>query len=133
MKKLLLLGLIAALISGPVFARTWKSADGSKTFEGNLRSYDKNRGMVSVVTKDGKLLNFSQDILSGEDREFLLSQEAAKSGSAQPGDLTAELEKTKVGKQMASAKLKLVEKKRFASAKLAKAPEFYILYFSASW
>jgi hypothetical protein len=133
MKSLFKLGLIGALISCPLYARTWKSADGTKSFEGTLRSYDKNRGTVSVVTNEGKLLNFNQSFLSGEDREFLVSQEAAKSTPAQPADFTAELEKTKVGKQVSDAKLKLVEKKGFASAKLAKAPEFYILYFSASW
>ncbi len=133
MRNFLLWGLFGTLISGSVFAKTWKSADGSKTFEATFRSYDKNRGTVSVVTQDGKLLTFKQEILSGEDREFILSQEAAQSSPAQPADFTAELEKTKVGKQVANAKLKLVDKKRFASAKLAKAPEFYILYFSASW
>ena len=130
MKRIFLLVAIVGLLSGDARARTWKSSDGTKTFEGTLRSYDKNTGTVKVINARGQLLTFNQSVLSGEDREFLLAESLKSSG---PADPTAELEKTKVGKQVAGAKLKLVDGKRFKSAKLDKAPEYYILYFSASW
>lgn len=133
MKKLVFYSAMAALLLAPAHARTWKSADGSKTFEGTLRSYDKNSGTVKVVTDGGTMITFHQSVLSGDDREFLLSEESRTSLSSEPADFTAELEKTKVGKLVAAAKLQLVDKKHFKSAKLAKAPEYYILYFSASW
>lgn len=77
-------------------------------------------------------MTFNHDLLCGEDREFLLS-ESVRGASDEPKDFTAELEKTKVGKQISKAKLQLVNGRRFKKAKLTKAPEYYILYFSASW
>lgn len=129
MKRLWLITAIAAL-SIDASARTWKSADGTKTFEGDLRSYDKNSGTVKVVINNGSMLTFNDSLLSGEDREFLLSQEAKTS---EPADIEAQLEQTKVGKQIAGTKLEKVDGRRFKTAELDKAPEYYILYFSASW
>lgn len=54
-------------------ARTWKSADGSKTFEGELKSYNASTGEV-VVVRNGKDMTFKQDILSGEDIEWLKTE-----------------------------------------------------------
>lgn len=55
-------------------ARTWTSADGSKTFEGELRSYDPVSGNVGVTRSDGKAVEFNQDKLSAEDGIFLQQQ-----------------------------------------------------------
>ena len=41
-------------------ARTWTSADGSKTFEGELQSYDAGSGTVTVTLPNGKQMNFSK-------------------------------------------------------------------------
>jgi hypothetical protein len=57
-----------------VSARTWTSADGSKTFEGDLRSYDPTTGMVGVTQSNGKLVEFNQDKLSAADGAFLEQQ-----------------------------------------------------------
>ena len=38
--------------------RTWTSADGSKTFEGELQSYDAASGKVSVTLLYGKRMAF---------------------------------------------------------------------------
>ncbi len=54
-------------------ARTWKSADGSKTFEGELKSYNASTGEV-VVVRNGKDMTFKQDVLSGEDIEWLKTE-----------------------------------------------------------
>jgi hypothetical protein len=48
-------------------------------------------------------------------------------------DVTAELEKTMLGKMVSSVKLQLVDGKSFTESKLTKVPEYYIIYFSASW
>jgi len=64
------------LLSAPSSARTWKSADGSKTFEGELVSYDEKTGAVKVSIS-GVAGNFNQNILSQEDIEFLKQQAAA--------------------------------------------------------
>ncbi len=52
-------------------ARTWTSADGSKTFEGELHAYDAATGKVSVKVPGGKLLSFTQDKLSAADIAYV--------------------------------------------------------------
>lgn len=54
-------------------ARTWTSADGSKTFEGKLQSYDAVSGKVSVILRNGKSITFQKDLLSEDDIDFLSS------------------------------------------------------------
>ncbi len=54
-------------------ARTWTSADGSKTFEGKLQSYDAVSGKVSVILRNGKSITFQKDLLSEDDIGFLSS------------------------------------------------------------
>jgi hypothetical protein len=55
-------------------ARTWTSADGSKTFEGELNSYDPATGSLSVKLANGKVMNFNQNKLSEADTDFLKVQ-----------------------------------------------------------
>ena len=52
-------------------ARTWTSSDGSKTFEGELKSYDAASGTVTVAQAGGKFMKFQQDKLSAADIAFL--------------------------------------------------------------
>lgn len=114
------IGLISAQ------ARTWTSADGSKTFEGDFRSYNESTGIVQVIT-NGRLLNVPQDKLSSEDIEWIKSEgmKAAAPASAEPSGA--------VGMEVAKAKLQRLDGNRFKSADLTKDPEFYIFYYSASW
>jgi hypothetical protein len=78
----LLLQLAAAflLVLG-VQARTWTSADGSKTFEGELQSYDAASGKVSVTLPNRKRMNFTQDKLSEDDIAWLKKNGARSGGS----------------------------------------------------
>lgn len=55
----------------PADGRTWTSSDGSKTFEGELLSYNSATGAVGVTLANGKQLTFNQDKLSEADIEFL--------------------------------------------------------------
>lgn len=63
--------VVAALLSGPAFAREWTSSDGAKRFEGELQSYDPDTGAVGVLLPNGKVMKFKQDKLSAEDIAFL--------------------------------------------------------------
>jgi hypothetical protein len=54
-------------------ARTWTSADGAKTFEGDLRSYDEATEMVTVKIAGGPVRKFKHDALSADDISFLKS------------------------------------------------------------
>ncbi|MFM7182166.1 MAG: sialate O-acetylesterase [Verrucomicrobiales bacterium] len=74
-------GLLAMFALG-VQARTWTSPDGSKTFEGELKSYDPATGMVGVTLANGKELVFKQDKLSADDIAFL--QEKGATGTPPP-------------------------------------------------
>ena len=63
-------------------ARTWTSADGSKTFEGKLQAYDAVSGKVSVVLPNGKSITFQKDLLSEDDISFL-SATASRPGKVE--------------------------------------------------
>lgn len=65
----------------PTWGRTWTSADGAKTFEGDLVSYDVATGTVSVNTPTGTR-NFKQAILSAADIAFLKQQGTAPPSSS---------------------------------------------------
>ena len=59
----LILAATAILLLPGTDARTWTSADGAKTFEGELKTYDPATGMVGVTLPTGKLMKFSQKVL----------------------------------------------------------------------
>lgn len=128
MKKIIILTSCLLLLAGSCFARTWKSADGSKTFEGTLRSYDAESGSVTVVV-NGRPMTFPQDKLSAEDIAFL-KEEEAKMSQVDPEEALAE---TEVGAKMLRAKLHQLDGKRYKRTKLDRAPDFYFFYYSASW
>ncbi len=74
----------AILLFCSVQARTWTSSDGSKTFEGELKSYEPASGMVGVTLSNGKSLNFNQSKLSEADILFLLEQGKIAAPSKEP-------------------------------------------------
>jgi hypothetical protein len=74
MFRSLLAAAIASLLLAGTHARTWTSSDGSKTFEGELVSYDPATGIVGVALRNGKVMNFNQDKLSEADTDFLKIQ-----------------------------------------------------------
>jgi Protein of unknown function (DUF1588)/Protein of unknown function (DUF1592)/Protein of unknown function (DUF1585)/Planctomycete cytochrome C len=90
--------VVALLISlcTAVSARPWTSADGSKTFSGELVSYDAAAGLVKVATAGG-VKTFSQSVLSAADIEFVKAQAAVApaadaAGLVVPKDLEILLE-----------------------------------------
>ena len=62
---------IASLLISGSQARTWTSADGTKTFEGELKTYDPRIGVVVVALANGTSRHFEQDKLSAADIAFL--------------------------------------------------------------
>jgi hypothetical protein len=88
MKNLIQALAIFSFTSLPIHARTWTSADGAKTFEGELASYDPATGMVGVKLANGKMMNFAQKVLSEADITFLDKQgkvEAPAAGNSSVG------------------------------------------------
>lgn len=83
----LILASFASLLLTTAHARTWTSADGTKTFEGDLKSYDPATGLVEVTLSNGKKMNFSQKVLSEGDITFL--QEKGKVNASDTKTSTA--------------------------------------------
>ncbi|MCF7675324.1 MAG: sialate O-acetylesterase [Akkermansiaceae bacterium] len=86
---------LALLLLTGAEARTWTSADGAKTFEGELRSFDAAAGKVTVTLPNGKSISFMQDKLSAEDIAFV-KENASKlpasgpAGKSSLGAITAD-------------------------------------------
>ena len=135
LRLLLATASLALLSQESLTARTWTSADGSKTFEGKLRAVDENRITVSVLMKGGKLVTFATSLLSEKDNAFLKGEEAQMILARLADEGAAEaLQNQKIGKRLTKAGiLSKIEGEVFANHQLTRAPEYYIGYFSASW
>ncbi|MFK7852406.1 MAG: hypothetical protein AB8D78_15635, partial [Akkermansiaceae bacterium] len=79
--RLLSWSIVSLLLATPAMARTWKSADGSKTFEGELVSYDAKTGTVKVSIS-GVTGTFEESILSEADVAFLKQHATTPKGLA---------------------------------------------------
>lgn len=66
-----LMTAIAVLMITGAHAKTWKSADGNKTFIGELTSYDAKTGLVKVTLSNGKPITFNRKLLSKADINYL--------------------------------------------------------------
>lgn len=119
MKTPLLLSLLL-LGSQLTSARDWISADGSKVFEGDLQAYDEATGQVTMLIA-GETVTFSKDTLSKGDIAHLANYKEA------------EKNRTSIAQFLAKDKLSLLKDGKFAETKLAKKPEYFLIYYSASW
>ena len=69
-------------------ARIWTSADGNKTFEGELKEYNVATGKVTVTMGNGKVVSFKQEVLSADDIAWLVengTKTSSRSSSQQAG------------------------------------------------
>jgi hypothetical protein len=62
---------VASLLFTEAQARTWTSADGADTYEGELKAYNPATGLVRVTLADGKEMVFSKSVLSPADIAYL--------------------------------------------------------------
>ncbi len=83
MKTIFHILYIISLTTLGIHARTWKSADGKSTFEGELIAYNAGTGEVTV-DRAGKRITFKQQMLSASDIEFLKNWKAAPSPTPAP-------------------------------------------------
>lgn len=109
--------LMAGVLS--LSARTWTSADDSKQLEGEFKYFDTEKGEVAIEVK-GELVKFDLDKLSQDDQDFVKAQ----GEEARTIDVAGLLSKAKVH-QLGDGKFKEVP----FEAK----PDYYLVYFSASW
>jgi predicted nucleic acid-binding Zn-ribbon protein len=75
---------ITSLVLSVAQARTWTSTDGTKTFEGELLSYDPRIGVVTVALASGTNMHFEQDKLSAADIAYVKTYFEAPPTKAAP-------------------------------------------------
>ncbi len=128
MKKniLLILILSSPCLLGDLHTRTWTSADGDQTFTGDYISHTEDK---VTVRKNGKIRTIPQSLLSQADITWLSTQNTKKQP---PSDTTPAPDLGKIGEKI-KGKLTLFNGKRYARYTMTKTPEYYLLYFSASW
>lgn len=78
---------VACVFAVSVNARTWTSANGAKTFQGELKSYDVASGKVTVTKPNGRHMTFKQDKLSADDVTWLKENGGSESGASQPSKI----------------------------------------------
>lgn len=119
MKTTLILSL---LLAGFHFsaARDWISADGSRVFEGDLQDYDETTGQVTMLIA-GETVTFSKDTLSKGDIKHLANYKEA------------EKNRVSIAQFLAKDKLSILKDGKFTETQLQKKPEYFLIYFSASW
>ena len=128
-KTLLTIGLCAGLGTGLAAGRSWTSADGSKTFEGEFESYDEDANKVTV-NKGGRSMTFSLSILSDADQAWVKEQPSVQDKAAEAEQQEA-FANSDLGKSL--KKMQIVDGKRFAKYEYESPPKYFILYYSASW
>jgi hypothetical protein len=88
MKRLIPILAILSLTALSASARTWKSADGKSTFEGELIAYNAGTGEVTV-DRGGKRITFKQQVLSAGDIDFLKNWKATPATEPKPAESSA--------------------------------------------
>lgn len=126
---LLAIGVCLGLGSGFAAGRTWTSADGSKTFEGDFESYDAAANKVTV-TKAGRPMTFSLDIVSDDDQAWVKQQPSQQALEAAAEAMTA-FNDSELGKTL--KKMVRLEGNSFKKHEYERAPKYFILYYSGSW
>ncbi|WP_156817127.1 hypothetical protein [Rubritalea marina] len=132
MKRFTITALSLAIMGSNLNARTWTSSDGSRTFEGQFKSYHEESGMVTV-TKGYKKLSFPLTKLSLEDRQWIRLESQKETTAEDSASVKEQLAEQTIGKNLKPGILEKLDGNRFVRAELDKAPEYYLLYFSASW
>ena len=127
--------LAVVLLSLSVQARTWTSVDGLKTFEAEYKSYNQEANEVTVLRKYKKL-KFSMDVLSQVDRDWVnvkVEQAVLAEVAANAPGIEDQLAAQPVGAKLNNRTLVRLDGKRFKKAEMEKVPEYYLLYYTASW
>lgn len=120
-------------MAGVCPARTWTSADGKNTFEGEFVSATETR--VTVERSNGKI-TFDISKLSDADKEFIKEESARAAAAAAAKEASEKLKEAPVPKALSRKLVKLdADGKRYEKFELEDGviPQYYIIYFSASW
>ncbi len=128
MKITILTTIASLMLAGLGLARTWTSADGSKTFEGDFVSCND----TSVTVKRGiKQMTFKLTLLSEEDQKWAKAEGKKVAAAAANKIAAEEFADSDLGKSF--RKLQKFDGKKFTKHELEEAPKYFLLYISASW
>ena len=114
-------------------ARTWTSADGKNTFEGEFVSATETR--VTVNRNNGKI-TFDISKLSDDDQTFIKEETATAEAAAKAKAESDKLKDAAIPKALSRKLVKLdASGKRYEKFELADGiiPKYYVVYYSASW
>ena len=127
-----LLALLCAVSLSAATARTWTSANGDKTFEGEFVSLAK--GLLTVRKTNGRETTFKVTLLSEEDQKFAAEQAAKLARKAKEKKAAEAAANAAVPKELSGNLVKLKGKRLSKiAAEDQKMPQYYFVYFAASW
>lgn len=121
---------LALAMAGSGLARTWTSADGKNTFEGEFVSATDSN--VTVKRANGKV-TFAIAKLSDDDQAFIQEQVAAAAEEAAAKAESEKLKEAAVPKAIMGKMVKLDGKSLKRADEMEVVPEYYFLAYSASW
>ncbi len=110
-------------------ARVWTSADGGQKFKADFKLYEPKLDAVQLV-KGGQLVVYELKKFSEEDRDWVVREH-----KNQKKVLAREqaFKNQKVGQTLKTGVLKKFDGEKFKDYTLEKMPEYYFVYFGASW
>ena len=116
--------LAAVMVTGSLQARTWTSAEGGKTFKGEYISHTDE---FVTVYRGFKKVRFKLSLLSEADRVWL--REKKQAGEEKVPEVVAA---GKIAEKLTGNMVKLTGDK-YEDYVAVTQPEYYIIYFTASW
>lgn len=130
LKPIITLSALVLAMAGSSLARTWTSADGKNTFEGDFVSATDTE---VVVKRSGRNIKFAISKLSADDQQFVKDSVAVAAAEAKALAESAKYKAGAVPKGI-SSKLQKLDGKSFKKAPLGEVvPKYYFLAYSASW
>ena len=128
MKRTILTLIGCLALSGSSLGRKWSNTDGSKSFEADLISCD---GTNVTVKRGVRQMTFKLNILSEEDQKWAIAEGKKLAQREANKEALGDFKESEFGK--AISKLSKLDEGSFQDFEMEAAPEFFILYFSASW
>lgn len=112
------------------WARSWTIADGTKTIYGKFMSYDQDTGVVTIL-EGARKLSFDFDELSEANQKWL--KDLAIKEEAEAVAIFEELDNQVIGSKIKKGVLSKLEGDHFFDFTMSNAPDYYVVYYSASW
>jgi hypothetical protein len=113
--------------------RLWTSADdASKTFEGEMQSLTGET--VTIRTKAGKTISAPLAKFAQADQDYAKKAKEEKAEAAKSVEAAAKLKDSAMGKELGKSTV-ILDGKKMKKHDLfaAKAPEYFLVYWGASW